>query len=135
MSTSPEWADHVSTVALRANDFDFLGHLNNSVHAQLMETGRWEWALSNGVDLRTAPIAAVVVSLHIDYLKSIPWDPMGRVLVRTGLAESKKVTFTVRQTIEMLDGVLAARGTVRLAPVDRATGRPCRAGLGSLRAD
>lgn len=126
-----EWSDHVSTVGLRANDFDFIGHLNNSVHPQLMEVGRWEWSLANGLDLRTAPIIAVVVSLQIDYLRPIPWDPLGRVLVRTGFAEAKRASFTVRQTIETADGAVAAVGTVRLAPLDRVTQRPSREGFGS----
>jgi acyl-CoA thioesterase FadM len=108
-------------VALRPNDFDWTGQLNNSIHPQLIEMGRWRWGHANGVDLRDSELVAVVVSLHLDYLRPILWDPVGCVLVRTDLVETTAYSFTLAQDIEHLDGAVLTRGQVRLAMVSRKT--------------
>jgi acyl-CoA thioesterase FadM len=120
-------------VELRPNDFDWTGQLNNAVHAQLMEVGRWRWAAANDVDLRYGDLVAVVVSLRVDYLKPVAWDPVRHVAVRTGLAGATSYSFTLSQDIEHHDGTVYATGRVRLALVSRATQQVRRADLGSLR--
>jgi acyl-CoA thioesterase FadM len=125
---------HVCSVDLRPNDFDCAGHLNNSVHPQLMELGSWQWGIANGVDLRDGSLVAVVVSLHLDYLKPIEWNPVGRVMVRTDLVEVTAYSFTLTQDIECEDGMVFSRGRVRLALMDRAS-RPHQVDLDSLRTE
>jgi acyl-CoA thioesterase FadM len=120
-------------VELRPNDFDWTGQLNNAIHAQLMEVGRWRWAAANDVDLRGSDLVAVVVSLRVDYLKPVAWDPVRHVAVRTGLAAATPYSFTLSQDIEHPDGTVYARGQVRLALVSRTTQQVRRADLGSLR--
>ncbi|MFF8595293.1 acyl-CoA thioesterase [Streptomyces sp. NPDC015220] len=114
---------HVSEVALRPNDFDWAGHLNNSVYVQLLETGRWEWGLACGVDLRDSRLVAVVLQLRLDYLRAVDWDPVGRLAVRTSLAERSPFSFTLAQDVERTDGTVVATGRVRLGLVDRDTKR------------
>ncbi|MEI7032146.1 acyl-CoA thioesterase [Streptomyces pratensis] len=123
---------HACEVALRPNDFDWAGHLNNSVHVQILESGRWQWGLALGVDLRDSPLVAVVLQLQLDYLKAVDWDPVGRVVVRTAFAEQSTYSFTLTQDIELPDGAVVARGRVRLGLVDRDTKRIHRADLQAM---
>jgi len=124
--------EHRCEVALRPNDFDWAGHLNNSVYPQLLETGRWEWGLANGVDVRNSQLIAVVVQLHLDYLIPVLWDPVGRVAVRSSVAEQSPYSFTLAQDVERTDGTVVARGLVKLSLVDRETQRIHRANRRSL---
>lgn len=128
----PELTEHRAEVALRPNDFDWAGHLNNSVFPQLLETGRWQWGLANKVDLRDSTLVAVVLQLQLDYLKAVDWDPVGRLFVRTSLAAQTAYSFTLAQDVELADGTVAARGRVRLGLVDRETKAIHRADLRAL---
>ncbi|MFT2019764.1 thioesterase family protein [Streptomyces sp. 796.1] len=123
---------HTCEVTLRANDFDWAGHLNNSVYVQLLESGRWEWGLACGVDLRDSTLVAVVLQLHLDYLRPVEWNPVGRLRVRTSLAERSAYSFTLAQDVERLDGTVVASGRVRLGLVDRDTQRIHRADLEAM---
>jgi len=129
---TPQDFSHACEVALRPNDFDWAGHLNNSVHVQILEAGRWEWGLALGVDLRDSPLVAVVLQLRLDYLKAVDWDPVGRVVVRTAFLEQSTYSFTLTQDIEQPDGTVVARGRVRLGLIDRDTKRIHRADLDSM---
>ncbi|XUM03163.1 acyl-CoA thioesterase [Streptomyces venezuelae ATCC 10712] len=117
----PGLVEHTVEVGLRPNDFDWAGHLNNSVFPQLLESGRWEWGLANGVDLRDSTLVAVVLQLRLDYLKAVDWDPVGRLRIRTSLAGQTPYSFTLAQDVLLVDGTVAARGQVRLGLVDRET--------------
>ncbi|MGC5346460.1 acyl-CoA thioesterase [Streptomyces sp. AM 4-1-1] len=129
---TPLDAVHTCEVALRPNDFDWAGHLNNSVHLQILESGRWEWGLALGGDLRDSSLVAVVLQLQLDYVKAVDWDPVGRVVVRTSLASRSPYSFTLDQDIEHTDGTVVARGRVRLGLVDRETKQIHRADLHAL---
>ncbi|MEV1047508.1 acyl-CoA thioesterase [Streptomyces sp. NPDC049916] len=130
--TTPLDVPHTCEVALRSNDFDWAGHLNNSVHVQILEAGRWQWGLAMGVDLRDSTLVAVVLQLQLDYLKAVDWDPVGSVVVRTAFAGQSAYSFTLTQDIERPDGTVVARGRVRLGLVDRDTKRVHRADLQAL---
>ncbi|MEU8954755.1 acyl-CoA thioesterase [Streptomyces sp. NPDC048518] len=133
MTTAPSpTLEHSCEVALRPNDFDWAGHLNNSVYVQLLETGRWEWGRAWGGDLREDAPVAVVLQLRLDYLEAVGWDPVGRLVVRTSLAERTAYSFTLVQDVERTDGTVVARGRVRLGLVDRGTKRIRRADLDAL---
>ena len=133
MTTAPPpTLEHTCEVALRPNDFDWAGHLNNSVYVQLLETGRWEWGRAWGGDLREDAPVAVVLQLRLDYLEAVGWDPVGRLVVRTSLAERTAYSFTLVQDVERTDGTVVARGRVRLGLVDRDTKRIRRADLDAL---
>ncbi|WP_326661047.1 acyl-CoA thioesterase [Streptomyces sp. NBC_00385] len=131
-AVTPQEFEHTCEVALRPNDFDWAGHLNNSVHVQLLESGRWQWGLALGADLRDSSLVAVVLQLQLDYLKTVDWDPVGRLVVRTSLAGRSSYSFTLSQDIERTDGTVVARGKVRLGLVDRDTKQIHRADLQAL---
>ncbi|WP_197085088.1 acyl-CoA thioesterase [Saccharothrix sp. ST-888] len=66
---------------MRPNDLDALGHVNNAVALEYLETGRWDWLGLQGLE-PGARMIAVVARTEIDYLAEIP---RGRVEVRTVL--------------------------------------------------
>ncbi|MEW2448004.1 acyl-CoA thioesterase [Streptomyces parvulus] len=131
-TATPPLLEHLCEVALRPNDFDRAGHLNNSVYLQLLETARWEWGIAHGVDARADTLVAMVLQLRLDYLRSVDWDPVGHVVVRTSLAAHSPYSFSLAQDVELRDGTVAARGRVRLALVDPHTKRAHRVDLGAM---
>lgn len=131
-TVTPPVLEHTCEVALRPNDFDWAGHLNNSVYVQLLETGRWEWGLAHGVDAREDSVVAMVLQLQLDYVQSVDWDPVGRLVVRTSLADRSAYSFTLAQDVERPDGTVVARGRVRLGLVDRHTRRIHRVNLDAM---
>ncbi|WP_327233362.1 acyl-CoA thioesterase [Streptomyces sp. NBC_01317] len=131
-TVTPPVLEHTCEVGLRANDFDWAGHLNNSVYPQLLETGRWEWGLAHGADARGGTQVAVVLQLHLDYLQAVDWDPVGRLVVRTSLVDRTAYSFTLAQDVELPDGTKVARGRVRLGLMDRDTKRVHRVDLSAM---
>ena len=53
-------------LTVRPNDLDSLGHVNNAVALEYLETGRWVWLARNGFP-RTGSIVPVVARIEIDY--------------------------------------------------------------------
>ena len=98
-TVTPPVLEHTCEVALRPNDFDWAGHLNIIVYVQLLETGRWEWGLAHGVDAREDSVVAMVLQLQLDYVQSVDWDPVGRLVVRTSLADRSAYSFTLAQDV------------------------------------
>lgn len=53
-------------LTVRPNDLDSLGHVNNAVVLEYLETGRWAWLARNGLP-GTGSIVPVVARIEIDY--------------------------------------------------------------------
>jgi acyl-CoA thioester hydrolase len=66
-------------LAVRPNDLDALGHVNNAVALEYLEAGRWDWLGRQGLG-HGGRMIAVVARIEIDYLTEIP---SGRVEVST----------------------------------------------------
>jgi acyl-CoA thioester hydrolase len=58
------------SLAVRPNDFDSLGHVNNAVAAEYLEAGRWDWLARQGL-AGGRQVIAVVSRCEIDYLSEI----------------------------------------------------------------
>lgn len=67
------------TLPVRPNDLDALGHVNNAVALEYLETGRWDWLGRQGL-VHGDRLVAVVARIEVDYLAEIP---RGAVEVRT----------------------------------------------------
>lgn len=113
-----DFIENIHTVPLRPNDFDWSRQLNNSVYLQLLETGRWSWALDNGIDLRESNIVGVVVRIEIDYLRPIFWNPISVLKVRTRVKNIERFSIYLHQSIEDENTNLIADAIVRLAMYD-----------------
>lgn len=62
-------------LAVRPNDLDALGHVNNAVALEYLEAGRWDWLLRHRLRHGDRMIA-VVARVEIDYLAEIPRGPV-----------------------------------------------------------
>ncbi|GAA1953617.1 thioesterase family protein [Kitasatospora viridis] len=69
------------TLPVRPNDLDVLGHVNNSVALEYLESGRWHWLEEQGL-VPNGETIAVVARTEIDYRAEIP---RGTVEVATAL--------------------------------------------------
>ncbi|MBU2839381.1 acyl-CoA thioesterase [Acidithiobacillus thiooxidans] len=105
-------------VPLRPNDFDWSHQLNNAVYPQLLESGRWAWALENCIDLRMDGLLGVVSRLELDYLKPVFWDPISTVKVHTGVRNVQRFSIYLNQMVEDPESQTCARACVQLALYD-----------------
>jgi acyl-CoA thioesterase FadM len=125
--------EHITPVSLRPNDFDWSLQLNNSVYLELLEIGRWDWSLSNGLDFRHRSLVGVVVRLEIDYLKPVFWDPLTKLQVRTAGEKLERYSFYLRQKVEDTSGALMADAKLRLALFDKERRAPVAINLEEIR--
>ncbi len=69
---------HLTEVQTRFNDFDMLGHLNNSVYFQFMDLAKvryFEAAKSAPLDM--SGIAVVIVNINVSFFSpSLPDEPL-----------------------------------------------------------
>lgn len=74
----------VTTLDVRPNDLDSLGHVNNATILEYFEAGRWEWIRDNGLRL-SGQIIAIVSRIEVDYRRMIL---PGRLEVHTDLEQT-----------------------------------------------
>lgn len=74
----------VTTLDVRPNDLDSLGHVNNATVLEYFEAGRWEWIKDNGLRL-SGQIIAIVSRIEVDYRRMIM---PGRLEIHTDLQET-----------------------------------------------
>lgn len=110
--------ENICTAPLRPNDFDWSRQLNNSVYLQMLEIGRWSWALGNGIDLRDSKLIGVVSRIEIDYLLPVFWNPIATLRVRTQVKNLERYSIFLNQSIEDENDNLIAEAIVRLAIYD-----------------
>jgi YbgC/YbaW family acyl-CoA thioester hydrolase len=125
--------EHVTPVSVRPNDFDWSLLLNNSVYLTLLEVGRWDWSISQGLDFRHGRLVGVVVRLEIDYIKPLFWDPLARLQVRTRGEKIERYSFYLQQRVEDSSGELIADARLRLALFDKEQGKPVAIKLEEIR--
>ena len=111
-------SEKTTIVSLRPNDFDWSQQLNNSVFFELLEIGRWDWSLANGLDLRYSGLVGVVARLELNYLKPVFWNPIATLQVRTKMEKFEQYSIYIRQNLEETNGVLIAQANLRLALFD-----------------
>jgi len=124
--------EHIDSVCLRPNDFDWSSQLNNSVFLELLEIGRWNWCLANNLDMRYHNLIGVVVRIEIDYIKPVFWDPLASLQVRTKVDKIEKYSFYLQQTIEEQCGVVIAKAKLRLGLFDKELRTPVAINLEEL---
>lgn len=94
------------TIALRWNDFDVLGHLNQAVYHELLEEGRSALLAAADAD----PREYVLVRVELDYRREIPLE-MPEVTVETAVERIGGASLRLAQRIVRADGEVAAAGT------------------------
>lgn len=124
--------EDITFVSLRPNDFDWSLQLNNSVFLELLEIGRWNWSLANGIDLRNHHLVGVVIRLEIDYIKPVFWDPTASLKIHTKAEKIEHYSFYLQQSIKNQDEVLVANAKLRLGLFDKKRRLPVAINLQEL---
>ena len=113
---------HMVPVQTRFNDFDMLGHLNNSVYLQFMDLGKvkyFEAALGHKVET-DSDIAAVIVNINVNFYSPTYFNEP--VVVLTACVRISQRSFTLEQRVVNPDtGDVKCAATVVLAAFDPET--------------
>ncbi len=107
----------VTTHRLRFNDTDKLGHVNNAVFAVMLEQGRAELMVLQGLPVGRADQAVVIVRMELDFLAELNWP--GDVRIETEVARIGGKSFALRQRL-VSGGVVCGRAATVMVVMDRA---------------
>lgn len=102
---------------LRYADTDRQGHVNNSVFATFLETGRVEMLYQHDRQLITANNSFVIASLHLDLLAEIRWP--GTVEIGSCVMKVGNSSITLYQQL-FQNGKVVAKASSVLVQVNSA---------------
>ena len=112
-------------VAVRPDDIDDLGHVNNIVYLRwVQEAATAHWRASAPVQAVDA-VAWVVRRHEIDYRH--PAMPNDRLVIRTWIGAAEGLTFErLTEILRARDGRVLAEARTLWIPIDARSGRPVR---------
>jgi acyl-CoA thioester hydrolase len=112
---------HVAPLQPRFNDFDVLGHVNNSVYLQFMDLGKVSYfeAVTGGA-LDMSHIAVAIVNININFFsQAMMNEPL---VVATACVKISQRSFTLEQRIINPEtGDVKCAATTVMAAFDRKT--------------
>jgi len=122
MNTMPELSQfpHKTYEKLRYVDTDRQGHVNNSVFASMLETGRVEIFYNPDKPLAADGCSFVIASLHLDLHREITWP--GRVDIGTRVSNIGRSSVNIEQAL-FQDGVCTATAKTVIVQVNNTTRR------------
>lgn len=94
--------NHITPIQLRFNDFDALGHVNNSVYLSFYDLGKTSYFSEVLPDNSVGKKPGVVIAdIHVSFL--LPVFPGENVAVETAVVEIKNKSFRLFQQLIDLD--------------------------------
>ena len=93
---------HITPIQLRFNDFDALGHVNNSVYFSFYDLGKTSYFADVLSKLEVAKEVGVVI-VHIEVSFLLPVYPGENVAVQTAVVEIGNKSFKLLQHLVDLD--------------------------------
>jgi acyl-CoA thioester hydrolase len=93
---------HITPIQLRFNDFDALGHVNNSVYFSFYDLGKTSYFADVLSKLEVAKEVGVVIG-HIEVSFLLPVYPGENVAVQTAVVEIGNKSFKLLQHLVNLD--------------------------------
>lgn len=120
--------ESVTSLRVRPNDLDILGHVNNATVLEYFEAGRWDWMDQHGLR-RNTRVLPVVSRIEVDYRRELRLQDMEvhtalEPLEGEDLEDEEALRYRVffRQKI-LVDGGkhVAAEARVQVAFIDGAT--------------
>lgn len=122
----PAWVaaggrSHRSELAVRFDDLDSFGHVNNAMIAEYLQQARLELVQHHLADSQAAHEAAVVAGLSVDYLRPVPatYEPLVVDVWVTRVGTSSfDLAYEVRD-----EATVFARATTAMVGYDSAAGR------------
>jgi acyl-CoA thioester hydrolase len=120
--SAPVLSDYVSISRekIRYRDTDGQGHVNNSVFATYLETGRVEVLLNGGLDLAGPDGGFVLAHLTLDYRKEVKWP--GEIEIGTRVVSIGRSSLRFAQAV-FCNGECVASGETIVVLTDKKTRR------------
>jgi acyl-CoA thioester hydrolase len=109
-----------ATHTIRHGDLDSQGHVNNTVFASFLESGRVQVIRDPQHGLRVPGTTLVLARTEIDYLRELHYP--GSVEIGTGIAEIGRSSFTFAHAL-FSGGACAATGRATMVLIDGASRR------------
>ena len=109
-------------VAVRFNECDGLGHVNNGTYFVYMEEARMEIFELFNPSLSLAAWNLIVASARCDFLEQVTYGE--RLLVFTWISKIGNSSFSVEHALQNISGVWVARGQAVLLAYDYEAKRP-----------
>lgn len=90
--------NHITPIQLRFNDFDALGHVNNSIYLSFYDLGKTEYfnLVLPGVNVSN-DVGVVIADIHVSFL--LPVFPGEHVAVETAVVEIGNKSFKLFQQL------------------------------------
>ncbi len=114
-------------IRVRYGETDQMGIVYHGNYPQYMEVGRIEWLRSMGISYKSMEESGVmlpVISLSINYKKSVKYDDLIRVITTLKEKPVVKIEFDYQILNEKLE--IVATGNTVLAFVNMKTGKPMK---------
>jgi acyl-CoA thioester hydrolase len=93
---------HITPIQLRFNDFDALGHVNNSVYLSFFDLGKTGYFMQVLPDVQlNREVGIVIADIHVSFL--LPVYPGENVAVETAVFEVGNKSFKLYQQLIDLD--------------------------------
>ena len=93
---------HITPIQLRFNDFDALGHVNNSVYLSFFDLGKTSYFMQVLPDVQlNREVGIVIADIHVSFL--LPVYPGEKVAVETAVVEVGNKSFKLYQQLIDLD--------------------------------
>ncbi|MFW9598441.1 MAG: acyl-CoA thioesterase [Paludibacter sp.] len=93
---------HITPIQLRFNDFDALGHVNNSVYLSFFDLGKTSYFMQVLPDVQlNREVGIVIADIHVSFL--LPVYPGENVAVETAVFEVGNKSFKLYQQLIDLD--------------------------------
>mgnify|MGYP001259546872 FL=1 len=93
---------HITPIQLRFNDFDALGHVNNSVYLSFFDLGKTSYFMQVLPDVQlNREVGIVIADIHVSFL--LPVYPGENVAVETAVVEVGNKSFKLYQQLIDLD--------------------------------
>ena len=93
---------HITPIQLRFNDFDALGHVNNSVYLSFFDLGKTGYFMQVLPDVQlNREVGIVIADIHVSFL--LPVYPGENVAVETAVVEVGNKSFKLYQQLIDLD--------------------------------
>lgn len=94
----PVQYNHITPIQLRFNDFDTLGHVNNSVYLSFYDLGKTEYFSQVLPQLHIKSKTGVVIAdIHVSFLLAV--YPGEQVAVQTAVVEIGNKSFKLQQQL------------------------------------
>ena len=103
---------------IRYTDTDRQGHVNNSVFASFLETGRVECLYNHDIPIIRQGANFVIASLKLEFMNEIHWP--GDVVIGTGVFRVGNSSITLYQELYQDDRIVGKAETV-IVQVSEAT--------------